>query len=103
MARYGGKRHRGSGSSQYRRGDGRRDVDDWTNPAHSLHEMKRTDKKQITLKSEDLKKIFDEAVVENRFACLNLELDGRHYVVIERGVMEEWIERLTRETRDVDE
>lgn len=53
MEKVGGKRHGGSGSSDYRKADGRTDASKWWSPVHALHEFKRTDKKQITLKAAD--------------------------------------------------
>lgn len=89
MEKVAGKRHAGSGSSDYRKADGRTDASRWYSPAHALHEFKRTDNKQITLKAEDLEKLFDEALVENRFAHFRIELQGRSYVLFEEHEYEE--------------
>lgn len=97
MERYGGKRHGGSGSSQYRKADGRTDGTKWTRPDHALHEMKRTDKKQITLKAADLEKLCDEALVENRYAHFRIELNGRNYVLLEEHEYAEWMAYLEQE------
>ena len=43
--------------------------------------MKRTDKKQITIKADVLEKIFDEAVGSGRRPALGIELNGRNYVL----------------------
>lgn len=91
MERYGGKRHGGSGSSDYRKADGRTEGRRWTDPDHALHEFKRTDKKQITLKADDLEKLCDEALVENRYAHFRIELNGRNYVLLEEHEYAEWM------------
>lgn len=89
MKRVGGRTHPGSGSSKYRKADGRTDATRWFSPVHALHEFKRTDKKQITLKASDLEKLFNEALVENRFAHFRIELNGRSYVLFEEHEYDE--------------
>lgn len=47
----------------------------------TLIENKRTDAKQITLKVDDLEKIWVEAVSEGRRPLLQFDLGGRRWVV----------------------
>ena len=47
-----------------------------------LIEHKWTGKKQVTIKSEVLKKITREAILDNRIPVLGLHLDGENYVVL---------------------
>lgn len=50
-----------------------------------LWEMKRTGKKQITLKANDLESVRREAILEGRIPLLGFELNGRNYVVVEEN------------------
>ncbi len=70
-----GKIHRGSGNFWARKGD--------VSNRHELIEFKRTDKKQITIKAEDLEKICDEALIDSRIAVLVFEINGKSYVILE--------------------
>lgn len=81
MAKLGGKVQPQSGAGWARKGDGR--------TRGELVEFKRTDKKQITLKALDLKKIETEALVEGRQALLNFQVGGRNYVVLSENAYEE--------------
>jgi hypothetical protein len=47
-----------------------------------LIEHKWTGKKQVTIKSDVLKKITREAILDNRIPVLGLHLDGENYVVL---------------------
>jgi hypothetical protein len=47
-----------------------------------LIEHKWTGKKQVTIKSEVLKKITREAILDSRTPVLGLHLDGENYVVL---------------------
>jgi len=52
--------------------------------------MKRTGKKSITIKLDDLESVRKEAILEGRTALLGFELGGRNYVIVEEN---EWHER----------
>jgi Holliday junction resolvase len=73
----GGSTNAGSGNGWKRKGDvragGREGV---------LIEMKRTDKKQITLKLDDLEKIRREAYAEGRSPVMHIEIGKRRWVLI---------------------
>jgi len=47
-----------------------------------LIEHKWTGKKQVTIKSDVLKKITREAILDSRIPVLGLHLDGENYVVL---------------------
>ena len=47
-----------------------------------LIEHKWTGKKQVTIKSEVLKKITREAILDSRIPVLGIHLDGENYVVL---------------------
>ena len=67
-----------SGAGWVRKGDVR--------SGSALWEMKRTDnKRQITLKSDDLETIRKQAWAEGRTPMLGFHLAGRDYVVLEEG------------------
>ena len=70
----GGKRNAASGAFWSRKGDVRSD--------DLLVEHKWTGKKQVTIKSEVLKKITKEAILDSRKPVLGLHLDGENYVVL---------------------
>jgi hypothetical protein len=70
----GGKRNAGSGAFWSRKGDVRTD--------ELLIEHKWTGKKSVTIKSEVLKKITTEAILDSRTPVLGLHLDGENYVVL---------------------
>jgi len=70
----GGKRNAASGASWSRKGDVRNE--------DLLIEHKWTGKKQVTIKSEVLKKITREAILDGRMPVLGLHLDGENYVVL---------------------
>jgi hypothetical protein len=70
----GGTRTAASGAFWSRKGDVR--------SKELLIEHKWTGKKQVTIKSEVLKKITREAILDNRIPVLGLHLDGENYVVL---------------------
>jgi hypothetical protein len=70
----GGKRNAASGAFWSRKGDVRTD--------DLLIEHKWTGKKQVTIKSDVLKKIVTEAILDSRTPVLGLHLDGENYVVL---------------------
>ena len=70
----GGTRTAASGAFWSRKGDVR--------SKELLIEHKWTGKKQVTIKSEILKKITREAILDNRIPVLGLHLDGENYVVL---------------------
>ncbi len=72
--RVGGKRNAASGAFWQRKGDVRSE--------ELLIEHKWTGKKQVTIKSEVLKKITREAILDSRIPVLGLHLDGENYVVL---------------------
>lgn len=74
----GGSRNAGSGNGWQRKNDVR-------SGGHEgmLWEMKRTDKKQITIKAEDLESLRKEAWKEGRTPLFHIELNGRSYVMME--------------------
>lgn len=94
MQRLGGTRNVASGSLWWRKGDGRVNGVSWTDPDHALVEFKRTDKRQITLKADDLEKVTNEAIAEGRVAVLGVSVGGRDYVVMEAGDYEELLDTI---------
>jgi Holliday junction resolvase len=72
--RIGGKRNAASGAYWQRKGDVRSD--------DLLIEHKYTGKKQTTIKSEVLKKIVREAILDGRTPVLGIHLDGEDYVIL---------------------
>ena len=70
----GGSRNAASGAIWTRKGDVRSD--------DLLIEHKWTGKKQTTIKSEVLKKIVREAILDGRMPVLGIHLDGENYVVL---------------------
>ena len=70
----GGSRNAASGAFWSRKGDVRNE--------DLLIEHKWTGKKQVTIKSEVLKKITKEAILDSRMPVLGLHLDGENYVVL---------------------
>lgn len=72
--RIGGKRTAASGAYWSRKGDVRSD--------DLLIEHKYTGKKQTTIKSDVLKKIMREAILDGRIPVLGIHLDGEDYVVL---------------------
>ena len=68
-----GKRSAASGAFWSRKGDVRSD--------DLLIEHKWTGKKQVTIKSEVLKKITKEAILDSRTPVLGIHLDGENYVI----------------------
>lgn len=69
-----GKRSAASGAFWSRKGDVRSD--------ELLIEHKWTGKKSVTIKSDVLKKITTEAILDSRIPVLGLHLDGENYVVL---------------------
>lgn len=72
--RIGGKRNAASGAYWSRKGDVRSD--------DLLIEHKYTGKKQTTIKSDVLKKIMREAILDGRTPVLGIHLDGEDYVIL---------------------
>ena len=69
-----GQRSAASGAFWSRKGDVRSD--------ELLIEHKWTGKKSVTIKSDVLKKITTEAILDSRIPVLCLHLDGENYVVL---------------------
>ncbi len=69
-----GQRSAASGAFWSRKGDVRSD--------ELLIEHKWTSKKSVTIKSDVLKKITTEAILDSRIPVLGLHLDGENYVVL---------------------
>jgi hypothetical protein len=69
-----GTRSAASGAFWSRKGDVRND--------ELLIEHKWTGKKSVTIKSDVLKKITTEAILDSRIPVLGLHLDGENYVVL---------------------
>ena len=69
-----GSRSAASGAFWSRKGDVRND--------ELLIEHKWTGKKSVTIKSDVLKKITTEAILDSRIPVLGLHLDGENYVVL---------------------
>jgi hypothetical protein len=93
----GGKRHGGSGAAWSRKGDGRVNGAHWTDPGHALVEFKRTGKKQFTIKADEVEKIVSEAIMEGRAALFGIELNSRHYILMEQADYEELVFRAVRD------
>jgi hypothetical protein len=72
--RVGGSRNAASGAFWQRKGDVR--------SKELLIEHKWTGKKQVTIKSEVLKKITREAILDSRTPVLGIHLDGENYVIL---------------------
>lgn len=72
--KFNGARTAASGAFWSRKGDVR--------SADLLIEHKWTGKKQVTIKSDTLKKIVKEAIFDGRTPVLGLHLDGEDYVVM---------------------
>ena len=84
--RIGGKRNAASGAYWQRKGDVRSD--------DLLIEHKYTGKKQTTIKSEVLKKIMREAILDGRTPVLGIHLDGEDYVILSEHDFIEMREKL---------
>lgn len=84
--RIGGKRNAASGAYWQRKGDVRSD--------DLLIEHKYTGKKQTTIKSEVLKKIMREAILDGRTPVLGIHLDGEDYVILSENDFIEMREKL---------
>ena len=83
----GGSRNAGSGNGWQRKHDVR-------SGGHEgfLWEMKRTDKKQITIKATDLESVRKIAWTEGRTPVFHIELAGRRYVLLEESDFLEMID-----------
>lgn len=83
----GGTRNAGSGNGWQRKHDVR-------SGGHEglLWEMKRTDKKQITIKASDLDSVRKIAWQEGRTPVFHIELAGRRYVLLEEPDFMEMID-----------
>lgn len=84
--RIGGKRTAASGAYWSRKGDVRSD--------DLLIEHKYTGKKQTTIKSDVLKKIMREAILDGRTPVLGIHLDGEDYVILTENDFIEMREKL---------
>ena len=84
--RIGGKRNAASGAYWSRKGDVRSD--------DLLVEHKYTGKKQFTVRSEVLKKIMREAILDGRTPVLGIHLDGEDYVILSENDFIEMREKL---------
>jgi len=84
--RIGGKRTAASGAYWSSKGDVRSD--------DLLIEHKYTGKKQTTIKSEVLKKIMREAILDGRTPVLGIHLDGEDYVILSENDFIEMREKL---------
>ena len=84
--RVGGKRTAASGAYWSRKGDVRSD--------DLLIEHKYTGKKQFTVRSEVLKKIMREAILDGRTPVLGIHLDGEDYVILSENDFIEMREKL---------
>lgn len=93
-ALFGGVRSPGSGNGA-RKGDMRTTGRSWRDPDHRLFEYKRTDKRQITVKADDLEKIQREALSTGRYPAFGIEVGGQHYVLQREGDYRETYELLT--------
>lgn len=89
----GGKRQRGSGASDYAKGDVK--TDDF------LVECKQTEKKSLSVKGKWLSKITREAMAAGKTPALSIEIKG----IEDRLVEQDWVavpmsvfRRLTRDT-----
>lgn len=71
--RHGGTQNAGSGNHWTRKGDVRTPV--------KLIENKWTGKRQITLKADDLEKIYTEAWSEGRMPVMVITVGGRNWVL----------------------
>lgn len=79
----GGQTTAASGAFWSRKGDVR--------SAELLIEHKWTGKKSKTIKSEELKKITNEAIMDGRLPIFGIHLDGEDYVILlETDFLEMW-------------
>lgn len=85
---HGGVRSPGSGNGS-RKGDMRVTGRTWRDLGHQLWEYKRTDKRQITVKADDLEKIQREALSTGRYPLFGIEVGGQHYVLQREGDYQE--------------
>lgn len=102
MEALGGQRHGGSGAAWSRKGDGRVNANRWTDLKHTLVEFKMTGKKSISLKSADLEKITNEAILEGRVALLGIRLNGRDYIVLDSNDYEEMVHAIEQLTEQLE-
>lgn len=72
--RVGGERNAMSGAGWRRKHDVREDGVLW--------EMKRTNKRSITIKADDLESVRKQALLEGRSPALGFELAERNYVIL---------------------
>ena len=72
--RHDGQLSSGSGNGWLRKNDVRTDGILW--------EMKRTDRKSITLKDTDLEELRKNALLEGRMPAMHVEIGKRRYVVL---------------------
>ena len=88
--RVGGSRTAASGAFWSRKGDVR--------SKELLIEHKWTGKKQVTIKSEVLKKITREAILDSRTPILGIHLDGENYIILLEDDYLEMRETLDKES-----
>jgi hypothetical protein len=87
----GGSRNAGSGNGWQRKHDVRSGGREGF-----LWEMKRTDKKQITIKASDLDSVRKISWQEGRTPVFHIELDNRRYVMLEEFDFMELIDGKSR-------
>lgn len=78
---HGGRRNAGSGNTPWKKNDVRVDRD-------YLIEYKRTDRKSITIKLEDLETCRTNALLEGRQPLFGIEIGGRDWVMAEAAEFE---------------
>lgn len=81
VKQHGGSQNVGSGNTPYRKSDVRLDRD-------YLIEYKRTDKKSLTIKLEDLETNRTNAYLEGRNPLFGIELGGRDWIMVEASEFE---------------
>jgi hypothetical protein len=87
--RYGGSRNAMSGAGWMRKGDVRTDRFMFEN---KLRMRDSKSPKSYTLKSDDLVKLSREAAMDGRIPVMQLDLDGRQYVILREDDFHELIE-----------
>lgn len=85
-SKVGGTQNAGSGN-----GNRKNDV---RQKGEALWEMKRTDRKSITIKATDLRDLRKNALDLGVRPVMHIELGGRRYVVIEEDDYDELVDRV---------
>lgn len=88
--RYGGQVNAGSGAFWMRKGDVRSDRFLFEN---KLRMRDSKTPKQFILKSDELVKLSREAAADGRIPVMQIDLDGRRYVVLKEDDFDEIIEQ----------